>query len=164
MVEKPLPTSLSEGNGSFAKATAALALPAMGEEAVKALYGIAYALYQSRHYGEASRAFQLLTAVSPDCYSHWLGFGLALHEEKRYGDAVLAFGYAALIDPWVAAPHLHAAYALFALGDKEKAAAALSNGYLLAGGEKKISDFFRSCCLISYDTLGMEFVRGRKGR
>ncbi len=60
----------------------------VSEKQIKEIYALAYMLYGSEHYLQASHFFRLLVIARPSEVKFWKGFGACLQMQKDYEEAL----------------------------------------------------------------------------
>jgi tetratricopeptide (TPR) repeat protein len=90
------------------------------------LYDAAYGLYSAGHYEKAAGFFTQLTLKQPLMAPFWKGLAASKQMVKDYRAALRAWAVAAALDSSDPLAHLHAAEALYHLGQKEEAKKALN--------------------------------------
>ena len=106
-------------------------------EKVERLYAMAYGLYGSKHYTDASYFFRMLLVANPRETKYWKGLGACLHMNGEHQEAINCYVCAQLLtkdqpDPML---YIHAADCYFATGQIDAGIKAL-DGALLSAQEK----------------------------
>ncbi len=95
-------------------------------EAVEEMeYLKAYFLYEKGHYSESAVSFTKLLLVNGMKKNYWFGLAAAEQLAKNYQASLSAWSMAALLDPFDAYPHFHAAECLLSQGEVKEALLAL---------------------------------------
>lgn len=99
--------------------------PEHSNEDLRALYTLAYTLYQSGDFGQAVELFEQLTHSKPLTQKYWLGLGACSQMQQKYTEALQAWGMAAILNGSDPTPHFHATECYIALKDSVEGRKAL---------------------------------------
>ncbi|MCK4935141.1 MAG: hypothetical protein KAR79_06095 [Simkaniaceae bacterium] len=92
----------------------------------KALYSLAYRLYDIGDYKQSKKIFKELVVSKPLEQKHWFGLASILQLENTYHEALVSWSMAALLNDLDPQPHFHAAECLLSLEQIDEAFKALS--------------------------------------
>ncbi|WP_201772472.1 SycD/LcrH family type III secretion system chaperone [Endozoicomonas elysicola] len=93
----------------------------MSDDAMEAIYSVAYNLYQSGKYEEAKKVFQFLCFYDHFNRKYFLGLGACQQMQKQYDSAIEIFSFATILDSDDPRPMMYIGDCHMAKGDKEKA-------------------------------------------
>ncbi len=105
----------------------------MSDDAMEAIYSVAYNLYQGGKYEEAQKVFQFLCFYDHFNRKYFMGLGACQQMMKEYGNAIEVFSFATILDSDDPRPMLYIGDCHLAMGDKEKAQAAYETAIEWAG-------------------------------
>lgn len=105
----------------FGKGGAFKDLKDMSDEAMEAIYSVAYSLYQSGKYDESLKIFQFLCFYDHFNRKYFMGLGACQQMLKNYQGALEVFTFATVLDSEDPRPMVYIGDCHLALGDKEKA-------------------------------------------
>lgn len=95
------------------------------DEAVEAIYGQAYLLYNTGKYRDAAEVFRLLVMLNSTEVKYLLGLGACFHMLREYENAASIYTLCSIIDPNTPIPHFHVSDCYLQMGDKHSAYIAL---------------------------------------
>ena len=93
----------------------------MSDDAMEAIYSVAYNLYQGGKYDEAQKVFQFLCFYDHFNRKYFLGLGACQQMMKQYEQAIEIFTFATVLDADDPRPMLYIGDCHLGMGDKEKA-------------------------------------------
>ncbi|KEQ18909.1 hypothetical protein GZ78_02325 [Endozoicomonas numazuensis] len=93
----------------------------MSDDAMEAIYSVAYNLYQGGKYEEAQKVFQFLCFYDHFNRKYFMGLGACQQMMKEYDNAIEIFTFATVLDSDDPRPMIYIADCHLAMGDKEKA-------------------------------------------
>ncbi|MFK0570976.1 SycD/LcrH family type III secretion system chaperone [Endozoicomonas sp.] len=93
----------------------------MSDDAMEAIYSVAYNLYQGGKYEEAQKIFQFLCFYDHFNRKYFLGLGACQQMQKQYDNAIEIFSFATILDSDDPRPMIYIGDCHMAKGDKEKA-------------------------------------------
>ncbi|UYM14718.1 SycD/LcrH family type III secretion system chaperone [Endozoicomonas euniceicola] len=93
----------------------------MSEDAMEAIYSVAYNLYQGGKYEEAQKVFQFLCFYDHFNRKYFLGLGACQQMQKQFENAIEIFTFALVLDEHDPRPMIYIGDCHLAMGDKEKA-------------------------------------------
>ena len=93
----------------------------LSDDAMEAIYSLAYNLYQSGKYEEAKKIFQFLCFYDHFNRKYYLGLGACQQMQKQYDSAIEIFSFATLLDSDDPRAMMYIGDCHMAKGDKEKA-------------------------------------------
>jgi len=105
------------------------------------LYSLSYYLLRNGKFAQAEKILVTLCALQPKRNPLWRALGVTLHQMGRHQDAVTVFALAYSLDPSDASVLFYQGESFLALGEKEKARAALSKGVELAANLPQLKPF-----------------------
>ncbi|WP_419532979.1 SycD/LcrH family type III secretion system chaperone [Endozoicomonas sp.] len=105
----------------------------MSDDAMEAIYSVAYNLYQGGKYEEAQKVFQFLCFYDHFNRKYFLGLGACQQMQKQYDNAIEIFSFATILDSDDPRPMLYIGDCHMAKGDKEKARVAYETSIEWAG-------------------------------
>lgn len=103
----------------------------ISDAAFQTLYTAAKALFESKRFAEAEKAFFFLCAFDPTKYAYWLGLAYASFQEKLYEESIHAYTVASAIDPESEVPYIFVAEVFQEIQDFENATIALDSAIAL---------------------------------
>lgn len=109
----------------------------LSQDAIKALYTLAYVKYQQGKYEDAKQCFRFLTLLDSFDSRYWTGLAACHHKLKNYQQAIEYYSVVALQDHTNPYIPFHAAECYFANNQPEKGLLALSSA--IANAEKSPS-------------------------
>ncbi len=93
----------------------------MSDEAMEAIYSVAYSLYQSGKYDESLKIFQFLCFYDHFNKKYFLGLGACQQMLKNYESALEIFTFATVLDADDPRPMVYIGDCYLAIDNKEKA-------------------------------------------
>jgi len=93
----------------------------MSDDAMEAIYSVAYNLYQGGKYEEAQKVFQFLCFYDHFNRKYFMGLGACQQMQKSYDNAIEIFSFATILDSDDPRPMIYIGDCHLAKGDKEKA-------------------------------------------
>nr|WP_306671610.1 SycD/LcrH family type III secretion system chaperone [Endozoicomonas sp. ONNA2] len=93
----------------------------MSDDAMEAIYSVAYNLYQGGKYEEATKVFQFLCFYDHFNRKYFLGLGACQQMLKQYDSAIEIFSFATLLDSDDPRPMMYIGDCHMAKGDRENA-------------------------------------------
>ena len=93
----------------------------VSDDAMEAIYSVAYNLYQSGKYLEAQKVFQFLCFYDHFNRKYYLGLGACQQMLKQYDKAIEIFSFTTILDSDDPRPMLYIGDCHMAKGDKENA-------------------------------------------
>ncbi|MGI9275660.1 MAG: SycD/LcrH family type III secretion system chaperone [Endozoicomonas sp.] len=93
----------------------------MSDDAMEAIYSVAYNLYQGGKYEEAQKVFQFLCFYDHFNRKYFMGLGACQQMMKEYENAIEVFTFATVLDTDDPRPMIYIGDCHLAMGDKEKA-------------------------------------------
>lgn len=93
----------------------------MSDDAMEAIYSVAYNLYQGGKYDEAQKVFQFLCFYDHFNRKYFMGLGACQQMMKQYENAIEIFTFATVLDADDPKPMLYIGDCHLAMGDNEKA-------------------------------------------
>ena len=121
----------------FGKGGAFKDLKNMSDDAMEAIYSVAYNLYQGGKYEEANKVFQFLCFYDHFNRKYFLGLGACQQMQKQYDNAIEIFSFATILDSDDPRPMMYIGDCHLAKGDKDKARAAYETSIEWAGTGKQ---------------------------
>ena len=129
----------------FGKGGAFKDLNNMSDDAMEAIYSVAYNLYQGGKYEEATKVFQFLCFYDHFNRKYFLGLGACQQMQKQYDNAIEIFSFATILDSDDPRPMMYIGDCHLAKGDKDNARAAYETCIEWAGaGEQYAQDLKRA--------------------
>ena len=111
----------------------------MSEDAMEAIYSVAYSLYQSGKYDESLKIFQFLCFYDHFNKKYFMGLGACQQMLKNYESALEIFTFATVLDSEDPRPMVYLGDCHLALGDKEKARHSYETAIEWAGDNSEYS-------------------------
>ena len=93
----------------------------MSDDAMEAIYSVAYNLYQGAKYEEAQKVFQFLCFYDHFNRKYFMGLGACQQMMKEYENAIEVFTFATVLDTNDPRPMIYIGDCHLAMGDKSKA-------------------------------------------
>lgn len=93
----------------------------MSDDAMEAIYSVAYNLYKGGKYEEAQKVFQFLCFYDHFNRKYFLGLGACQQMQKQYDNAIEIFSFATILDSDDPRPMLYIGDCHMAKGNKEEA-------------------------------------------
>ena len=93
----------------------------MSDDAMEAIYSVAYNLYQGGKYEESQKVFQFLCFYDHFNRKYFMGLGACQQMQKQYENAIEIFTFATVLDEHDPRPMIYIGDCHLAMGDKEKA-------------------------------------------
>jgi type III secretion system low calcium response chaperone LcrH/SycD len=109
------------------------------DETMEKFYAVAYRLFQTQRYEEASDAFVFLTTLNPNVHNYWLGLGMSEQLNNQHHAAIIAYSLAIMTNADNPTPYYHSAACYRATGDLESALASLDLALECAGDAEEHS-------------------------
>ena len=112
----------------------------MSDDAMEAIYSVAYNLYQGGKYDEAQKVFQFLCFYDHFNRKYFMGLGACQQMMKKYDNAIEIFTFATVLDADDPRPMLYIGDCHLAMDDKEKAKASYETVLEWAKGQSGYED------------------------
>ncbi|USE35287.1 SycD/LcrH family type III secretion system chaperone [Endozoicomonas sp. SCSIO W0465] len=109
----------------------------MSDDAMEAIYSVAYNLYQGGKYEEAKKVFQFLCFYDHFNRKYFLGLGACQQMQKQYDSAIEIFSFATLLDSDDPRPMMYIGDCHLAKGDRENARISYETSIDWAGDSPK---------------------------
>ncbi|WP_299731955.1 SycD/LcrH family type III secretion system chaperone [uncultured Endozoicomonas sp.] len=119
--------------GFFSKGGTFKDLKDVSDDAMEAIYSVAYNLYQSGKYDEAQQIFQFLCFYDHFNRKYFMGLGACQQMKKEFDKAIEVFSFATLLDSDDPRPMIYIGDCHMGKGDKEKAKIAYETSMDWAG-------------------------------
>ena len=105
----------------------------MSDDAMEAIYSVAYNLYQGGKYEEAQKVFQFLCFYDHFNRKYFMGLGACQQMMKDYGNAIEIFSFATILDSDDPKPMLYIGDCHLAMGGNDEARQAYETAIEWAG-------------------------------
>ena len=105
----------------FGKGGAFKDLKGMSDEAMEAIYSVAYNLYQGGKYEEAQKVFQFLCFYDHFNRKYFMGLGACQQMMKQYEQAIEIFSFVTVLDSDDPRPLIYVGDCYIAMGEKDNA-------------------------------------------
>jgi type III secretion system low calcium response chaperone LcrH/SycD len=135
----------------------------LSEDAIKALYALAYAKYQQGKYEDAKQCFRFLTLQHSFDKRYWMGLAACHHKLKNYQQAIEYYSVVALQDydnPYI---HFHAAECYFADNQPEQGLLALNSAITTAEKSPSHQSLLAQLKLMQASWMGKHSGEASKG-
>ena len=109
----------------------------ISNEAMEAIYSVAYNLYQNGKYGESEKVFRFLCFYDHFSSKYFLGFGACKQMLKQYDSAIETFSIASLLEPDDPRPLMYIGDCHMSKNDREKAKMSYETAIEFAGNDEK---------------------------
>ena len=112
----------------------------MSDDAMEAIYSVAYNLYQGGKYEEAQKVFQFLCFYDHFNRKYFMGLGACQQMMKEYENAIEIFSFATILDSDDPRPMLYIGDCHMAMGNKEEAKIAYETAQEWAGDKEEFAE------------------------
>lgn len=112
----------------------------MSDDAMEAIYSVAYNLYQGGKYEEAQKVFQFLCFYDHFNRKYFMGLGACQQMMKQYDNAIEIFTFATVLDADDPRPMIYIGDCHLAKGDKEKARMSYETALEWAGDNSEYTE------------------------
>ncbi len=112
----------------------------MSDDAMEAIYSVAYNLYQGGKYDEAQKVFQFLCFYDHFNRKYFLGLGACQQMMKQYEQAIEIFTFATVLDADDPRGMLYIGDCHLAMGDKDKAKGCYETAIEWGAGQAAYAD------------------------
>ena len=112
----------------------------MSDDAMEAIYSVAYNLYQGGKYEEAQKVFQFLCFYDHFNRKYFMGLGACQQMLKEYENAIEIFSFTTILDSEDPRPMLYIGDCQLALGNQEEAISAYETAIEWAKGSEEYAD------------------------
>lgn len=112
----------------------------MSDDAMEAIYSVAYNLYQGGKYEEAQKVFQFLCFYDHFNRKYFMGLGACQQMMKEYENAIEIFSFATILDSDDPRPMLYIGDCHLAMGSKDEAQAAYETAIEWAGAKEEFAE------------------------
>lgn len=112
----------------------------LSDDAMEAIYSVAYNLYQGGKYEEAQKVFQFLCFYDHFNRKYYMGLGACQQMQKQYDNAIEIFSFATVLDSDDPRPMICIGDCHLAKGDKEKARMSYETSIEWAGEQSEYEE------------------------
>lgn len=112
----------------------------MSDDAMEAIYSVAYNLYQGGKYEEARKVFQFLCFYDHFNRKYFMGLGACQQMMKEYENAIEIFSFATILDSDDPRPMLYIGDCHLAMGNKDEAKTAYETAIEWAGSRDEFAE------------------------
>ena len=112
----------------------------MSDDAMEAIYSVAYNLYQGGKYDEAQKVFQFLCFYDHFNRKYFMGLGACQQMMKEYENAIEIFSFATILDSDDPRPMLYIGDCRLAMGSKNEAKIAYEAALEWAGDKEEFAE------------------------
>lgn len=112
----------------------------MSDDAMEAIYSVAYNLYQGGKYEEAQKVFQFLCFYDHFNRKYFMGLGACQQMMKEYENAIEIFSFATILDSDDPRPMLYIGDCHLAMSNKDEARTAYETAIEWAGDKAEFEE------------------------